>query len=84
MITDKLLRQWRKDRDKAVRSLNVSTFKKMYYKYMRLGIYQLDPPDDYIIEITMHKMLYNLKDATDHEKRMAADWLKIHNCTTEI
>ncbi len=84
MITDELLRQWRKDRDKAVRSLNVSTFKKMYYKYKRVGIYQLELPDDYIIEISMRKMLYHLPGASEHEKRMAADWLKIHGCTTEM
>ncbi len=40
-MTNKDYREWIKERDEAVRSLDVDTFTKFYTKWQEKGIYQL-------------------------------------------
>ena len=54
-MNDKLIREFVRDRDKAVATFDIETFKKFFTKYKAKGVYNIDLPDDKIIEITMRK-----------------------------
>ena len=74
-----LLRRWRKDRDKAVASLNVDKFIKFYKKWQMLGAYEIKqmPPRN-IVEITMYKMALEIKGIPADVQERACKWLVKH------
>lgn len=74
---------WKAERDKAIKSQDVDTFKAFYNKWKKRGFYELELPNDIVLEITLRKMLYNLKGATPQEKATAAKWLTEHGFTAE-
>ena len=74
-----LIRRYNKDRDKAVASLNVETFKAFCRKWS-LPI----PPTDEIIEITMRKMMFHINSFSEEDKQAAKEWLKSRNYTTDL
>lgn len=79
------LLQWEKERNEACRSYNVNKFRLWYAKWMQKGMYFKPlPVEDKVIEITMRKMVYNLKFATEEEKEIAQKWLLDHGCDTRI
>ena len=80
----KQIERWKKERDEAIKSLDVGKFKKFYYKWMEKGIYERDLPSDDIVEITIYKMLYNIKSATEEEKEVAKKWLEARGYSTEL
>ena len=80
-----IMQQWKKERNKVIKSLDVKKFKKFYNKWMAKGIYYLDlPQDDRVVEVSLYKMLYHLKCSTPEEKDKAAAWLSEHGCTTDL
>lgn len=74
---------WKAERDKAIKSQDVDTFKAFYYKWKKRGFYELELPSDITLEIALRKMLYNLKSATTQEKATAKKWLTEHGCRTD-
>ena len=66
---------WIKERDEAIRTLDVETFKKFYKKWTERGFYRNGLPSDEVIEISLRKMLYHLGNATEQEKSEAEKWL---------
>ncbi len=75
---------WKAERNKAIKSQDVDTFKAFYNKWKKRGFYELELPNDMVLEITLRKMLYNLKDATPQEKANAAKWLQERGLSTEM
>lgn len=75
---------WKAERDKAIKSQDVDTFKAFYNKWKKRGFYELQLPNDIVLEITLRKMLYNLKSATTQEKADAAKWLQERGLSTEM
>lgn len=73
-----LMKQFVKERDKAIRSLDVETFKRFYKKWYYMGYYRLPLPADNVIEISMRKMLCEIQSATEEEKKEAEKWLIDH------
>lgn len=51
------LSQWRKERDEAIYTFDVDTFKAFYRKWQKRGVYTESLPSDEVIEITMRKMV---------------------------
>lgn len=75
---------WIKERDEAIRALDVEKFKAFYDKWKAKGVYNINLPSDLVIEITLYKMLYNIKSATDEEKAKAKEWLESKGYSTEM
>ena len=79
------LLQWEKERNEVCKSYNVNKFRLWYAKWMQKGMYFRPlPVEDKVIEITMRKIVYNLKFATEEEKEIAKKWLLDHGCDTRI
>lgn len=70
-MTNPKIKEWAKERNEAVRSLDVEKMKAFLRKY--------DPaaelPSDKVLEITMRKALYNTFGAPIEERQAAAQWL---------
>lgn len=67
------------DRDIAVASLDVETFKQFCKRWG----YQV-PSSDFVIEITMRKMMYHITTFPKEERKAAKEWLEAHGCTTDL
>lgn len=79
------IKTYNKERDKAVKSLNVAEFRKFYKKWQERGFYQVSLPDnDAVVEVTMRKMLFHINSATEQEKADAEKWLIEHGLTTDL
>lgn len=79
------IKTYNKERDKAVKSLNVAEFRKFYKKWQERGFYQVSlPDDDAVVEVTMRKMLFHINSATEQEKADAEKWLIAHGLTTNL
>ena len=79
-----LIGLWRKERDEVVKTLDIKKFKEFYRKWKLKGFYNIPLPDDAVIEISLHKMLYNINSATDEEKSKAKEWLESRGYSTEM
>lgn len=80
------LELWKKERDTVAKSYDVAEFKKFYRKWQSVGLYAptVGLPKDEVIEISMRKMVYNMKSATDEEKAEAEKWLTDRGYTVEV
>lgn len=70
--------QWLKERDEAIYSFDVETFKSFYNKWLKLGIYTNPLPDDRVIEISMRKMVTGLANPREDKLKEAVAWLSEH------
>lgn len=76
MVSDKLFNQFIKERDEAILSLNLDTFKAFYEKWAKKGIY--DPyfmPPDEVLEISLYKMVLAIRSAPESKREVARKWL---------
>ena len=71
-----ILKQFLKERDEAVRSLDLDKFKAFYEKWKKKGYYRLPLPSDEILERSMRIMILDIKSSTDEEKAAATEWLE--------
>ena len=71
----KEIASWKAERDKAIRSQDVKTFKAFYEKWKAKAYYDVKLPSDYVLEVSLRKMLYNMENATVKEKEQAKKWL---------
>lgn len=55
-MNNRLIKQFTKDRDAAIESMDLDKFKAFYKKYKALGIYRMHLPSDEVIEASMRKM----------------------------
>lgn len=84
-FTDKEIKQWMKERDKASLSYDVRKFREFYTKWLIAGMYQKQlPSDDNVVEIMMRKMVYHINSATPEQKDEAKKWLEDHGCNTSL
>lgn len=79
-----LKRAWMEERNEVIKTLDVQKFKEFWQKWSAKGFYRGGLPCDQVIEISLRKMLYNLKSATDEEKEKAKKWLEERGCDTEM
>ena len=79
------LKLWKEERNEAIRSLDVEKAKAFFEKWAKRGVYDIRLlPSDRVLEISLYKMLYNLKSATEEEKAKAKEWLEERGCTTSM
>ena len=79
-----LVKMWKMERIIAIKSQDVDTFKAFYNKWKARGFYELELPNDMVLEVSLRKMLYNLKGASPQEKATAKKWLTEHGCSTDM
>lgn len=84
MTKKQWLALWLAERDQVIRTQDIERFKAFYKKWKARGIYTLDLPRDEVIEVSLRKMLYNLKNATAEEKATAEKWLKDRGLSTDL
>ena len=73
----KTLEMWRKERDRAVASLDVQTFRKFYKRWQDRKVYEEPLPDnDMVVAIVMCKMATNINSMPDDIVIKAKAWLK--------
>jgi len=79
-LNDKILKEWLLERDNVVKTYDIDAFKAFWYKWQKKGLYDksMPLPDDEVIEISMRKMVCNMTNATDAEKKDAEEWLYQH------
>lgn len=70
------IKLWKEERNEVIRSLNIEKAKAFYEKWTKRGVYDVPLPSDRVLEISLYKMLYNLKSATEEEKAKAKEWLE--------
>lgn len=77
--------KWQKERDTAIKSLDVKTFREFWDRWVKRGFY-VDPlPDnDQIVEITLRKLLSHLATASDQEREEAKKWLNDRGFNTSL
>lgn len=75
-ITPAEMKAWIKERDAAVSSLDIDTFRKFYEKWEARGIYdQPFPKDKRVAEIAMYKMAMEIRSIRKSVKDQAYKWL---------
>jgi hypothetical protein len=75
-ITPAEMKAWIKERDAAVSSLDVDTFRQFYEKWEARGIYdQPFPKDKRVAEIAMYKMAMEIRSIRKSVKDQAYKWL---------
>ena len=75
---------WKAERDKAIKSQDIDTYKAFYNKWKQRGFYEFDLPNDIVLEVALRKMLYHLESATTQEKAIAKKWLTEHGYSTDL
>lgn len=71
-----LLKEFVKERDEAILSFDLNVFKSFYFKWKARGFYDIDlPKDEHIIEISMRKMVFGMKNPPKWAVKEAASWL---------
>ena len=68
-------KKWQKERNEAVASLDVETFKAFYEKWKRKGFYAARLPRDEVLEISIRKMAIAIEDMDEEVKAKARKWL---------
>lgn len=86
MTTKKLFKKWMVERDKVVKTYDVYAFKEFFKKWQKLGVYEksMPLPPDYVIEISLRKMVYHMTSATETERKEAEEWLYAHGSSPDI
>lgn len=84
-FTDREIKQWQKERDKACLSYDANKFRSFYNKWMLAGMYSKPLPRDFmVIEVMMRKMVYHINSATPEQKAEAKQWLEERGCSTSL
>lgn len=85
MINSEMANEFIRERNEAVRSLDVKRFRAFYRKWQRRGVYKMPlPKSREVIEISMRKMVCNIESSTAEEKADAAAWLYRHGSNTDL
>lgn len=78
-VTNSTFKQWIKERDEAVATLDVRKFKSFYQKWQMQGVYERSlPNNDKVIEISMYKCAVNITTMPKEVHDKAAAWLTAH------
>lgn len=83
-MTINQIAQFVKERDAAVRTLDIETFKKFYERWREKGVYEIPLPSDGILEIAIRKAAVHSTNLTEEERQKAAKWLTERGYSTEI
>lgn len=74
-MTNKQFAEWLKERNKAVGSLDLKTFKAFYRKWQKAGIYTKALPTDKVAEIAMYEAAVEIISLPAEVRERAKQWL---------
>jgi hypothetical protein len=84
-LTAETVKQFNKERDKAVLSFNIKKFRHFYAKWTLLGVYDEPlPKSDIVLMVSLCKMAYHSKAATIRDKIKAKRWLEDRGYSTSL
>lgn len=83
-MRDKQFEEWLRERDEAIASLDIETFKEFYSKWVKCGVYKMPLPSDNVLEISIRKSALAATHISPDIKRKAAEWLIERGYSTEI
>lgn len=83
-MTKNQIAQFVKERDAAVRTFDIETFKKFYERWKKKGVYEIPLPSDEILEIAIRKAAVHSINLTDEERQKAAEWLTERGYSTDL
>ncbi len=77
-MTKAEFKEWLRERNEALRSLDVAKFRAFYHKWQKRGVYsELMPKDDKVIEVMIRKSICMCsRSFTEEEIAEARKWLK--------
>ena len=75
-MNDKQVKQWLKERDEAILSLDLNKYKAFYLKWKKNGFYDAPLPNDEVVEISMYKCVCSLANPPKDKLEKAKAWLK--------
>lgn len=74
-MTQEQFTEWLKERNKAVATLNLKTFKAFYRKWQKRGVYTEPMPDDRVLEMAVCQMALAITPMPLEVRQKAADRL---------
>lgn len=84
-MNDKLIKEFVRDRDRAVATFDIEVFKQFFDKYKAKGVYDIDlPSNDEVIEITMRKMAVHSTGLPKEVIAEAEKWLTDRGFSTAL
>ena len=83
-MTNKLHKQWLKERDEAILTFDVDTFKRFYHKWEKKGIYTEPLPSDEVIEISIRKCVCGMANPPTDKLAEARVWLSLRGYSWSI
>lgn len=80
------LQTWIRERDEAACSFNLDKFKAFINKYSDIygAPYMPAIPSDFVLEITMRKMVLAMANPPADKYAEACEWLTAHGCDLEV
>lgn len=84
MLPDDEFRRWKRERDKAVASMDIEKFKEFYRKWAERGLYTAPLPPDNVIEVALRKMAVSIPSLPTKLRTDAEVWLITHGCDLEM
>ena len=69
------MKQWLKERDEVVLSLDVERFKEFYQKWAKRGVYDMQLPSGEVIEISMRMAICGMANPPKRKLKEAQVWL---------
>lgn len=74
-MTSEQFAEWLRERNEAVGSLDIKTFKAFYRKWQKTGVYTKALPTDKVAEIAMHQMAVEIISLPAEVREKAKQWL---------
>jgi hypothetical protein len=84
MLPDDEFRRWKRDRDKAIASMDVGAFRRFYFKWSERGLYTAPLPPDNVIEVALRKMAVSIPSLPAKLRTDAEVWLITRGCDLEM
>lgn len=83
-MNEEQMKQWVKEREEAVLSLDIEKLKEFYRKWAKYGIYNEQLPSDKVLEITIRKCICGLADPPKDKLAEAKEWLEERGYSCEL
>ncbi len=76
-MTEKMMKQWRKELREAVLTMDVEEFRAFYHKWQRIGIYDNPlPRSNEVLEVALRELMAAMLDVPEEKRAEAIAWLK--------
>ena len=81
---DDFIKHWVEERDMALLTMDVDIFRRFYEKYMVLGVYNIELPDDStVVKAAMCQGILGLAHPPKDKAEEAKKWLRDHGMSDD-